>query len=292
MRIAGRLAWQHSPWSVILDGMDTPQPIADRLEFARTIAEEAGRLTLDYFRSDDLAVERKGDDSPVTAADRAAESLLRRRIEASFPGDAIVGEELGERPGTSPFRWVLDPIDGTKSFITGVPLYTTLVGLLEQTPEGEESVLGVIHAPALGESVYAARGGGAWYEQGAGAATPARVSSIDTLSDAVFLTSDVRDFTAGRSTDAFGAYLALQNKARLARTWGDAYGYLLVATGRAEVMVDPVICLWDGAAVQPILEEAGGTFTDWQGKATVHCGEGIGTNRHVLDEVLAITRGA
>ena len=272
--------------------MDVPQPIADRLELARTVAREAGRLTLDYFRKADLVIERKGDDSPVTAADRAAEGLLRERIEAAFPDDAILGEELGERAGTSPFRWVLDPIDGTKSFITGVPLYTTLVGLLERTPEGERSVLGVIYAPAIDELVYAAKGGGAWHEVGGAPAIAAVVSSVDKLSEAVFLTSEVASFTSDRSPDALDVYLKLQNAARLSRTWGDAYGYLLVATGRADVMVDPALCLWDAVALQPILEEAGGTFTDWQGRATVHESEGIGCNRLLLDEVLAITRDA
>ena len=281
--------------STVLDylerDMSIPQPIADRLELARTIACEAGRLTLDYFRKADLVVERKDDDSPVTVADRAAERLLRERIEAAFRDDAILGEELGERPGTSPFRWVVDPIDGTKSFITGVPLYTTLVGLLERTPEGEESVLGVIYAPVTDEMVYAARGGGAWYAVGGAQATAARVSSVDKLSDAVFLTSEVGSFTSERAADALDVYLKLENTARLSRTWGDAYGYLLVATGRADVMVDPILCLWDAVALQPILEQAGGSFTDWQGRATVHGGEGIGCNRHLLDEVVAITRG-
>ena len=272
--------------------MTVAPPIADRLELARAIAREAGRLTLDFFRTDDLAIEHKSDDSPVTAADLAAERFLRERIEAKFPEDAILGEELGQRPGTSSFRWIVDPIDGTKSFITGVPLYTTLVGLLEQTPEGERSVLGVIYAPALDELVYAAHGGGAWHELCGGPATEAHVSSVDKLSDGVFLTSEVQSFSTGRPTDAMETYLKLQNTARLARTWGDAYGYLLVATGRAEAMVDPILNLWDTAALQPILEEAGGTFTDWEGRPTVHGGEGIGTNRHVLDEVLAITRGA
>ena len=271
--------------------MTVALPIADRLELARAIAREAGRLTLDFFRTDDLVVEHKSDDSPVTAADRAAERLLRERIEAKYPEDAILGEELGERPGTSSFRWIVDPIDGTKSFITGVPLYTTLVGLLEQTPEGQRSVLGVIYAPALDELVYAASGGGAWHEVCGGPATAAHVSSVDQLSDGVFLTSEVRSFSTGRPADAMETYLKLQNTARLARTWGDAYGYLLVATGRAEAIVDPILSLWDTAALQPILEEAGGTFTDWEGRPTVHGGEGIGTNRHVLDEVLAITRG-
>src|SRR5215213_9990543 len=138
--------------------------IAERLQFAVEIAREAGDGTLKYFRRSDLAVERKADNSPVTVADRSAEELLRRRIGERFPQDAIIGEELGEQAGQSGFQWVLDPIDGTKSFIYGVPFYTTLVAVLEN--DGPQ--IGVIHAPALGETVYAANGGGCWYVCGAG----------------------------------------------------------------------------------------------------------------------------
>ena len=255
-----------------------------RLDLALEAGREAGRITLEYFRRDDLEVERKGDDSPVTMADRRAEAYLRRRIAEEFPGDGILGEELGERPGRSGFRWILDPIDGTKSFIHRVPLYGTLIGVEH---EGR-SVLGVILLPALEECVYAAAGQGAWYQFAGQPPRPARVSSRDSLSEGLFVTSEVASF------DEFGrraVYDRLQAAARLARTWGDCYGYLMVATGRAELMVDPVMNLWDAAALQPILEEAGGTFTDWQGRATIHSGEGIATNGRILEEVLAITRG-
>ena len=257
--------------------------IGPRLRLAREAAREAGAITLEYFRRDDLAVERKGDDSPVTAADRAAEEHLRRRIAENFPDDGILGEELPETEGQSGYRWILDPIDGTKSFIHGVPLYGTLVGVER---EGR-SVLGVILIPALDESVYAARGQGAWYASGNREPEPARVSSRQTLAESLFLTSEVLSFD---ELDRRTAYDRLQAACRLTRTWGDCYGYLMVATGRADVMVDPVMSIWDAAALSPILEEAGGTFTDWQGEPTIHAGEGIGTNGHVLEEVLAITR--
>lgn len=254
-----------------------------RLELAIDAARKAGEITLQYFRRADLDVERKSDDSPVTVADRTAEEYLRQRIAAAFPADGIFGEELPERPGTNGFRWILDPIDGTKSFIHGVPLYSTLIGLEH---EGQ-SVLGVIRIPALDEMVYAARGLGAWYAVGQERPTPAKVSSRQPLSKALFLTSEVVNFDHTGRREAFDR---LQSACRLARTWGDGYGYLMVATGRAELMVDPVMALWDAAALQPILEEAGGTFTDWQGNRTYTAGEGVATNGLVLADVLPLLR--
>jgi histidinol-phosphatase len=255
---------------------------APRLELARLAAREAGQLTLRYFRSDTLAVELKQDQSPVTIADRQAEQLLRERIAERFPHDAILGEEFPEQPGTSGYRWILDPIDGTKSFIRGVPLYGTLVGVEHES----RSTIGVIYIPALEECLYAATGGGAWYERGHAAPERAQVSKRTSLAEALVCSSDTR-FPAARRE----AYDRLQQAAGVSRTWGDCYGYLLVATGRAEVMVDPIMNVWDAAAIQPILMEAGGTFTDWQGRPTIYSGDGIATNGHVLAEVLAFTRG-
>jgi histidinol phosphatase-like enzyme (inositol monophosphatase family) len=258
----------------------SPADLQTRLTLAVEAAREAGRITLEYFRRDDLDVELKRDDTPVTAADRRAEQHLRQRIAAAFPADGIVGEEFSEVPGTSGCRWIIDPIDGTKSFIHGVPLYATLVALECEN----QSVLGVIHIPALDECVYAARGLGAWYLHAEQPPRRARVSARQPLAKALFVTSEVLTFDrAGRRA----AYDRLQSAARLARTWGDGYGYLMVATGRAEVMVDPVMALWDAAALPTILEEAGGTFTDWQGNATYQAGEGIATNGLLLKEVLA-----
>ena len=253
--------------------------LTDRLQLAVEAARTAGRLTLKYFRRADLAVDRKADDTPVTVADREAEEELRRQISERFPDDAILGEEFPDRAGTSGFRWILDPIDGTKSFIHGVPLYSTLVGV---ECEGE-SVLGVIRIPALDECVYAARGLGAWYTHGDRSPAAARVSRQPSLANALFVTSEVAGFD---QTGRRSAYDRLQAAARLARTWGDGYGYLMVATGRADVMVDPIMALWDAAALPPILEEAGGTFSDWQGNPTYQAGEGVATNGLLLKEVL------
>jgi histidinol-phosphatase len=258
-----------------------PPEIAARLELAIEAAREAGRVTLEYFRRDDLEVQRKGDDSPVTLADRQAEECLRRRIAEAFPQDAILGEEFPLRPGSSGFRWILDPIDGTKSFIHAVPLYGTLVGLEHQG----EPVLGLIFIPALDECVYAATGDGAWYVAGQQPPRPAKVSDCPTLSEGLFLTSEVANFSKIGRRDV---YHRLEEAARLSRSWGDAYGYLMVATGRADLMVDPVAAVWDLAALLPVIEEAGGTFSDWQGRRTIHSGQAIATNGRIHDEVLAL----
>jgi len=257
--------------------------IQARLELAIEIAREAGRITLEHFRRDDLVVERKGDDSPVTIADRRAEEHLRERIAEGFADDGILGEELPERPGTSAYRWILDPIDGTKSFIHGVPLYSTLVAV----DRDGEPLLGVIRIPALDETVYAAVGRGAWYLVGDRPPKPAVVSAAGSLAESLFLTSQVASFDEIGRRDA---YDRLQAATRLSRTWGDAYGYLMVATGRAEVMVDPIVSVWDVAAVQPVIEEAGGHFTDWHGRRTIHTSQAAASNGRVHEEVLGILR--
>ena len=257
--------------------------ITDRLELAREAAREAGAITLRHFRRDDLEIERKGDDSPVTVADRGAEEHLRRRIADAFPDDAILGEEFPERPGTSGFRWILDPIDGTKSFIHGVPLYGTLVGV----EQDGQPVLGVIRIPALDECVWAAAGQGAWYATGSQPPRRARVSSCPRLAEGLLLTSELACFDEVGRREVFEK---LHAAARLSRTWGDCYGYLMVATGRAEVMIDPILNIWDVAALLPVLQEAGGTYTDWQGRPTIHSSQGVATNGRVLEEVLAVTR--
>jgi histidinol phosphatase-like enzyme (inositol monophosphatase family) len=258
-------------------------PVNIRLAAAVEFVQEAGRLTLQYFQTDKVTVDRKSDNSPVTQADRGAELLLRERITKAFPDDSVIGEEFGEQTGSSGFTWIVDPIDGTKSFIGGVPLYSQLIGIIREN----DSIAGVIHLPALDETVSAARGCGAWWRKGNSAPKPARVSTHTSLSQGIFLTSQVDSFDHRGSQEVFDE---LQRRAYVTRTWGDGYGYLLVATGRADVMVDPVMNVWDAAPLKPILEEAGGTFTDWQGEATIHHGEGIATNGPLLPEVLALTR--
>lgn len=260
-----------------------------RLKIAISAAKSAGELTLRFFRNPDLKVDIKADQSPVTEADRQAELHLREIVMEAFPDDAILGEEFGEHPGNSGFKWIFDPIDGTKSFVAGVPLYTTLVAILDQ--KTGESLAGVIFSPATSEMVYAAIGEGAWYSQNGKKAVPARVSKVSELSKSLFLVTDSGHFSKGRKKDVSNVFLDLQQKSRISRTWGDAYGYLLVATGRAEVMVDPEMSLWDVAALLPIIEEAGGSFSDWNGKKTVHSGEAVATNGLLHEVILAETRG-
>lgn len=261
----------------------TPVDLASRLLLAQQAGQEAGRLTLQYFQQASLAVERKADQSPVTVADRGAEQLLRQRIAAAFPADAILGEEYGKTEGTSGFTWILDPIDGTKSFISGVPLYGTMIGV----EHSGRSLIGFVYMPGLGEGVFASVGNGCWHFRDDQQPRQAHVSARPRLADGLFVTSQVDSFARRGAAEAFHR---LEKAAYVTRTWGDCYGYLLVATGRAEVMVDPILNVWDAAAVQPIIEEAGGTFTDWRGLPTIHAGEAIATNGLVLEEVLAITR--
>jgi histidinol-phosphatase len=262
---------------------DKPQPPEweARLAWARQIAVEAGKLTLKYFQNAALAVEQKADNSPVTVADREAEELLRERIHKHFPRDGVLGEEFGEEAGESGVRWILDPIDGTKSFISGVPLYGTMVGI-----EFENRChVGVVYVPGLDEGVFAQAGQGAYWFGGGSSPQPCAVSKTSVLSKASFVTSQASTFAA---RGAMPAYLELERRCRLTRTWGDCYGYLLVATGRVDLMIDPIFNVWDAAAIQPIISEAGGALTDWKGVETIHAGEGIACNRKLLPEVLEI----
>jgi histidinol phosphatase-like enzyme (inositol monophosphatase family) len=261
--------------------------LADRYALARAAGDEAARLTLRYFQSAGLTVERKADASPVTRADREAEALLRERIEAAFPEDGILGEEFGEKPGAGGFRWILDPIDGTQSFIHGVPLYGSLIGV--ERVADRRSVIGVLVLPALGETVHACAGGGAWFESAAARQpVPARVSEVAALEESLVCYTSVKGFDRG---DERAAFQRMKSASRLLRGWGDCYGHALVATGRAEAMVEPVMHVWDCAALQPILEEAGGRCTDWSGAATIHSGNLIGSNGRVHGELLGLIAG-
>ena len=265
--------------------------LESRLALANEIAVAAGKLTLKYFRTDRFEVIRKGDGSPLTVADQEAETFLRQQIADAFPDDAIVGEEYGKKDGSSGFCWILDPIDGTKSFISGVPLYGTMVGVERVEPSAgkRESVIGSVYLPGIDEGIYAARGGGAWYFSGSQKPVAANVSKTSTLADSVLVTSQVETF-GERDQDAMEVYHRLADAVYFSRTWGDVFGYLLVATGRVEVMIDPILNVWDAAAVQPIIEEAGGRFTDWSGEPRIDAGEAIGSNGLVHDAVLALVK--
>jgi histidinol phosphatase-like enzyme (inositol monophosphatase family) len=240
------------------------------LDTAVALLRAAGERTLRWFRADDLAVERKQDGTPVTAADKDAERFLREHLAEAFPGDGILGEEEAPTPGTSGRRWVLDPIDGTKAFTCGVPLYSNLLAL-----EDEHGIaVGVVNLPALGETVWAGRGLGCWSERG-----PARVNQHSTLDGAYVMSSSMSHWPPGSVAgfEAAGAIL---------RTWGDGYGYALVATGRAAAMVDPVVEPYDVGPMPVLLAEAGGRFTDLAGDVTIEGRSGVATNGLLHDAVL------
>ncbi len=245
------------------------------LDLAVTLARQAGELTLQYFRRDDLTIDRKGDGSPVTEADRGAERLIRTELEARFGTDGILGEEEAEKVGTSGRRWIIDPIDGTKAFTHGVPLYTNLLAL----EDADGIALGVINVPALGETIYAGRGLGC-FANGA----PASVNDRPGIDDAYLTSSGLSPWDDQCLLRAKAAGLNV-------RTWGDGYGYVLVATGRVEAMFDPSAELYDLAPMPIILAEAGGRFTDLSGAVTPDGGSGLATNGVIHDELLAILNG-
>ena len=218
------------------------------------LAEQSGDFIRPLFGQPGLAVETKADQSPVTAADRGAEELMRRSIAKKFPAHGIIGEEFGSERPDAEFVWVLDPIDGTKSFITGVPLWGTLIALLHCG----QPILGVINQPVLGQLML-----------GDGTTTTlngraVRCRATTRLEDATLLTSDTLNLAKFQNGPACDRLLA---RAKLVRTWGDCYGYLLVAAGWADVCLDPMMNPWDIAALVPILRGAGGVVTDWQGGA-------------------------
>lgn len=245
------------------------------LEFALDAAWQAGRITLGHFQSG-ITAERKADNSPVTVADREAEQKLREMITQYWPAHGIIGEEYGRSASNSEYTWVIDPIDGTKSFVSGVPLYSTLLALLD----GKRPLIGIIHLPALNETIHAVREEGCYWN-----GRRAHVSDVDKLEDAVLLTSELNNFAAPEKA---AAWQRLIDATYVQRTWGDAYGYALVATGRAEIMTDPGMAIWDTAPLQVILEEAGGSFTDWKGTPTIHAGESIATNGKLFAQIMAL----
>ncbi|MBX3437135.1 MAG: histidinol-phosphatase [Planctomycetaceae bacterium] len=259
------------------------QSLTSRLNLAVESARAAGDLILRYYQNPELAVEQKADASPVTVADREAEQLLRTRIRESFPDDAILGEEYGVQAGTSGWRWILDPVDGTKSFVHGVPLFGTLIGV-ERDGRAE---VGVCRMPALNEMAYAATGQGCWWQQGDAAPILARVSNVATLNEALLCYTSHEYFArAGESA----VFETLRDGCRLSRGWGDCYGHLLVATGRADVIVEPGLHPWDAAALVPLVREAGGCFLDWNGRESFESGNGMSVNAALREEILSIVQ--
>ena len=251
--------------------------LRNRYELAVDAARQAGRLALGYFDRD-IVVEWKADESPVTRADREAESLLRQALAKAFPDDGFLGEEHGEEPGSSGFRWIIDPIDGTRSFVRGVPIWATLLGL---EYKGEQ-VLGVVEVPAMGLSYRALRGDGAYRGD-----RRLQVSKVAKLEDAHLFYSSISWFIKAGRRDAF---LELANRTQRQRGFGDFYGFVLVAQGSGELMIEAGVHPWDLAALTPIVEEAGGRFSDWDGNRTIEHPNVVVSNGRLHDIALKMLR--
>lgn len=253
----------------------------NRYELAVTAAQEAGKVALGYFPDIDSAafagkVEWKEDRSPVTLADREAEALLRTTLLRAFPNDGFLGEEYGDQPGSSGYRWIIDPIDGTRSFVRGVPIWGTLVGLEYKG----ETIAGVVFVPSLGHVYRALRGEGAFRGD-----RRIHVSNVSKLSEAQLFYSSLSWFArAGRQE----AFINLSNRTQRQRGFGDFYGFVLVAQGSGELMVEHGVHIWDVAAIKPIIEEAGGRYSDWDGAGRIDRPDVIVSNGILHDEALKI----
>ena len=251
----------------------------DDLRFAHVLADAADDITARRFRALDLRVETKPDLTPVTDADRATEDSLRNVLRRARPRDAVLGEESGQT-GFGPRRWVIDPIDATKNYVRGVPVWATLIGLMD----GDKVVVGVASAPALGRRWWAAAGGGSWTGRSLTKASRCRVSGVTKLSDASFSYSGIGGWAEkGR----LGGFLSLAQSVWRTRAFGDFWSHMLVAEGACDISAEPAVSLWDLAALQIITTEAGGRFTTLEGEVTPDGGSVVCTNGHLHDEVLA-----
>jgi histidinol-phosphatase len=250
----------------------------DDLRFAHVLADAADDITTRRFRALDLRVEAKPDLTPVTDADKAAEESLRNVLRRSRPRDAVLGEEFG-RDGGGPRCWVIDPIDGTKNYVRGVPVWATLIGLMD----GDQVVMGVVSAPALGRRWWAASDNGAWTGKSLTKATRCRVSDVARLEDASFSYSSL---TGWEERGVLPGFLGLAGSVWRTRAYGDFWSHVLVAEGAVDISAEPRVSLWDVAALQIIVEEAGGVFTDLGGNATPDGGSVVCTNARLHQEVL------
>jgi histidinol-phosphatase len=251
-----------------------------RYETAIHAVRQAGQLARRYFHATALSVEQKVDQSPVTIADREAEALLRQVLLQAFPDDGFLGEEYGNHSGSSGYRWIIDPIDGTKSFIRHIPLWATLVGLEYRG----ELIAGVVYAPEMDRLYHALRGGGAYVND-----RPLQVSKVPCLAQALLCYSSLRWFLDAGKEHVF---LELVRRTERQRGYGDFYGFVLVAEGAADVMIDHGLSPWDVAALIPIITEAGGCITDWHGQPALQSSAVVASNGCLHPEILALLQEA
>ncbi|MEU9606089.1 histidinol-phosphatase [Streptomyces sp. NPDC048057] len=262
----------------------------DDLRLAHVLADAADAATMERFRAIDLKVETKPDMTPVSEADRAAEELIRGHLQRARPRDAVVGEEYGTA-GTGPRRWIVDPIDGTKNYVRGVPVWATLISLTVQGDDGYEPVVGVVSAPALGRRWWAARGAGAYTGRSLTSASRIRVSRVGRIEDASFAYSSLSGWEERGRLDGF---LDLTRACWRTRGYGDFWPYMMVAEGSVDICAEPELSLWDMAANVIVVQEAGGTFTGLDGRPGPHSGNAAASNGLLHEELLGYvgSRGA
>jgi histidinol-phosphatase len=254
----------------------------DDLSLAHLLADTADAISMARFRALDLHVESKPDLTPVSDADTAVEKALRATLARTRPRDAVLGEEFGvsrAAAGRGTRQWVIDPIDGTKNFVRGIPIWATLIALME----ADQVMVGLVSAPALGRRWWAARGHGAYAGRHTAAATPIRVSGVNRLADTSFCYASL---PAWEEIGRLPAMLDIMRSSWRTRAYGDFYGYMLVAEGAVDVMVEPELALWDLAALVPIVTEAGGTFTDLNGEPGPFGGSAVATNGSLHADIL------
>src|SRR3954452_3993178 len=255
---------------------------ADDLALAHVLADTADSISMARFRALDLHVTAKPDLTPVTDADTAVEKALRATLARTRPRDSVLGEEYGAT-GDGRRSWVIDPIDGTKNYVRGVPVWATLIALMD----GDDPVVGLVSAPALGRRWWAATGLGAYAGRHQAGATRLQVSGVGRMEDASFCYSELISW---EEVGRLEPMLDLMRRSWRTRAYGDFYGYMLVAEGAVDVMVEPELSLWDLAALIPIVTEAGGTFTDLTGRPGPNGGSAIATNGRLHDDVFARLR--
>ncbi|NGN69089.1 histidinol-phosphatase [Streptomyces sp. A7024] len=255
----------------------------DDLRLAHVLADAADNATMDRFKALDLKVETKPDMTPVSEADKQAEELIRGQLRRARPRDAVMGEEYG-LDGVGPRRWIIDPIDGTKNYVRGVPVWATLISLMVPTDHGQAPVVGVVSAPALGRRWWAAAGGGAYTGRSLSKATPMHVSKVSSIEDASFAYSSLGGWDERGRLDGF---LHLSKDCWRTRAYGDFWPYMMVAEGTVDMCAEPELSLWDMAANAIIVEEAGGKFTGLDGQRGVHSGNAAASNGLLHGELLS-----
>ncbi|UGY93531.1 histidinol-phosphatase [Streptomyces gobiensis] len=259
----------------------------DDLRLAHVLADAADATTMERFKALDLKVETKPDMTPVSEADKAAEELIRSQLQRARPRDAVLGEEYGME-GSGPRRWVIDPIDGTKNYVRGVPVWATLIALMDRCEGGDRPVVGVVSAPALNRRWWAAKGSGAFTGRSLSSATRMHVSRVGRIQDASFAYSSL---TGWEERGKLGGFLELTRDCWRTRAYGDFWPYMMVAEGSVDMCAEPELSLWDMAANAVIVQESGGTFTGLDGREGPHSGDAAASNGLLHEELLDYLRG-